>query len=207
MAKPPSQPSPELCQFPSAVLIPGAAGGKSERGSAALPPGLWASAVSLWSRVLGSRVALPVPLLPPKPLAVARWGMVWSWWCLHPARGLQVPAGLRVEQLVEAFLPFAAWYVVTGQFLLSTPVPSSPWSLISYLSLGPGPFPFPVHARGLATLQPLSAVATAVKAKPLACPCSIHSLSCLNQATNQNSCALPSMLRHHLLPSKQSSSA
>ena len=145
------------------------------------------------------------PCCPPKPRLWCdrRWFGLGGV-CTLPAWGLQLAAGLRVKQIMEVFLPFAAWlFVPRGTreqgpvgFLLSPPVPSSPipWPLFSDLSLGPGLLPFPVHGCGLTALQPLSAAATAVKAKPLACPCSIHSLSCLNQATNQNGFALPSML-------------
>lgn len=56
-----------------------------------------------------------------------------------------------------------------------------PWPLFSKLSLRARIVSLPVHSCGVAPLQPLSAAAPAVKAKPPACPCSIHSLSCLIQ--------------------------
>lgn len=69
-----------------------------------------------------------------------------------------------------------------------------PWPLFSKLSLRARIVSLPVLSCGVAPLQPLRAAAPAVKAKPPACPCSSHSLSCLIQPQSRPASPSPACL-------------
>jgi len=170
-----------------------------------------------WQRP-GERSGSPCSRAVPQTQAVAQWGTVWAGQCWCPAfPGASGPSWAEnradlgsVSSICRLALCAQRQAVTRARRVPAlTPCPRQPRALapLSYLSLGPGPLPFPVHGCGLTTLQPLSAAQQQWKQKPLACPCSIHSFSCLNQATNRNGFALPSMLWRHLLPSGQSSFA